>query len=309
MRTSTVKIIIFVSSFALLGLVITQTFWIRKEIILGKQQFDHRADNALMDVVQELRDYGDSAARFMPKNNTFVSPENPKKILDVIDSSLLDTLMKKYIDYHRLDGNFYYAIVKTDNDSVVLRSAGYPASNNISNPYKACLSVIWKDAYYHLALYFPQKNRAVFFKQGIWLILTLIFLIILIFGVAIIIITYLQQKKLSEMKNDFINNVTHEFKTPISTIALAAEVLMKSEPRSLPDRVSRYAKIIYDENDRMGKQVERVLQIAQQDFHEIKLNPVEIDVHKLINSVIPNLCLEKSERKSGSNTNSKPRTQ
>ena len=84
------------------------------------------------------------------------------------------------------------------------------------------------------------------------------------------------------MKNDFINNVTHEFKTPISTIALAAEVLMKSEPKSLPERVKRYSKIIYDENERMRKQVERVLEIAQQDYHEIKLNPVEFDVHKLL---------------------------
>jgi two-component system phosphate regulon sensor histidine kinase PhoR len=98
------------------------------------------------------------------------------------------------------------------------------------------------------------------------------------------------------MKNDFINNMTHEFKTPISTIALAAEVLMKSDSRSIGDRVKKYSKIIFDENERMRLQVERVLQMAQLDHQEIRLNPTEIDIHKLISTIIPNLCLEKSEK-------------
>ena len=295
MRPLTVKIIILISSFALLGLAFTQTLWIREEIILGKKQFDHRADNALMDVVEELRDYADIASRFVPRIYTCTPPGKSMEIMDMLDTTLLGLLMNKYISYHRLDDNYYYAIVKTGNDSVVYRSTGYPAVNTISNPYKACLSCLWKDAYYHLALYFPQKNRVLFIKQVIWLGLTFIFLVIITFGVAVIIITYLRQKKLSEMKNDFINNVTHEFKTPVSTIALAAEMLMKSEPKTLLERVRRYSKIIYDENERMRKQVERVLEIAQQDYHEIKLNPVELDVHKLLNSTIPNLCLERSE--------------
>jgi two-component system phosphate regulon sensor histidine kinase PhoR len=295
MRPSTVKIIIFISSFALLGLVFTQTFWIRKEITLGKKQFDHRADNTLRDVVEELRNYSDSAARFMPMVNHCSLSGKSDDIMDMLDTALLDTLFKKYINYHRLDEHYYYAIVKSGNDSVIYRSTGYPANHRVSNPYKACLSCIYKDTYYHLELFFPQKNKAVFLKQIVWLGLTLLFLTIIAFGVAAIIFTYLQQKKLSEMKNDFINNVTHEFKTPISTIALATEVLMKSERKSLPERVRRYSKIIYDENERMRKQVERVLEIAQQDFHEIKLNPVDFDVHKLLGAVIPNLCLEKSD--------------
>jgi len=296
MRSSTVKIILFISSFALLGLVFTQTFWIREEIILGRKQFDHRVDNALMDIVKELRDYTDSASRFSPWITPCLQPAKPGDIMDLLDTTLLDVLIRKYVDYHQLDNQYYYAIVKTTNDSVIYRSSNFPAAGNSSASYKACLSYIWKDTYYHLALYFPLKNKAVFFEQGIWLGLTFLFLAIIIFGVAVIIITYLQQKKLTEMKNDFINNITHEFKTPVSTIALAAEVLMKSEPKSLPERVKRYSMIIYDENERMRQQVERVLEIAQQEYREIRLNPVEVDVHKLLHTIIPVLCLEKSDR-------------
>ena len=101
-----------------------------------------------------------------PWSTIVLFQENQMNIMDVVDTALLDTLFKKYIDYHRLDEHYYYAIVKTENDSVIYRSAGYPASHRISNPYKACLSCIWKDTYYHLALYFPQKNKAVFLKTS-----------------------------------------------------------------------------------------------------------------------------------------------
>jgi len=296
MRPITVKIILLVSSLALLGLVVPQTFWIREEIILGRRQFDHRADNALMDIMNELQDYSDSSSRFRPRNMSCPVPGKKRDILDVLDTALLDVLVKKYVEYHRLDYQYSYAVVKTVNDSVIYRSRGFPMIKSSVRPYKACLSCIYKEAYYHLALYFPRKNKAVFFEQGIWLGLTILFLTIITFGVAAIVITYLRQKKLTEMKNDFINNITHEFKTPVSTIALAAEVLMNLEPKSLPERVKRYSKIIFDENARMQQQVERVLEIAQQDYHDIKLNPVELDVHDLLKTVIPALCFEKSDK-------------
>jgi two-component system phosphate regulon sensor histidine kinase PhoR len=295
MRPATFKLILFVSSFALLGLVFTQTFWIREEILLGRQQFDHRADNVLIDVVEELQDFSAHAARFPQRSAPYSLSANPRDILDAIDTNLLEVLFKKYTDYHRLDQDYYYAIVRSSDDSALYRSPGFPAGSNLPVPYKACLSGVWKEAYYHLALYFPHKNKAVFVEQGIWLGLTFLFLIIITLGVAIIIITYLRQKKLTEMKNDFINNITHEFKTPISTIALATEVLMKADPKSLPERAKRYSKIIYDENERMRQHVERVLEVAQQDFREITLNPVEVNVHKVLQSVVPLLCMEKSE--------------
>jgi two-component system phosphate regulon sensor histidine kinase PhoR len=294
MRTITVKIIIFIASFALLGLALTQTFWIRGEIMLGQRQFDHRADNALVDVVKELNDFTGKASRFTPRINT--STEEPKNILDVIDTSLVRTLIKKYVGYHRLDENYSFAILKTSNDSVIYQSGDFTAASKNDGSYKACLSSVWQKDYYHLALHFPHKNKAVVVELFLWLILTILFLIIITLSVAFIIITYLRQKKLSEMKNDFINNITHEFKTPISTIALASEMLMKSDNRSVVERIKKYAGIIYDENERMRLQVERVLQMARQDHQEIQVNPVEVHLHEMLESVINNFRLEKTEK-------------
>jgi two-component system phosphate regulon sensor histidine kinase PhoR len=297
MRPSTFKIIIFLSSFALLGLVITQTYWIREDMILASKQFDHRADNALKEVVDELRDQAYSTSRFFPHTYACTYLGDSTDIINVLDTVLLKSLLERYISYHRLDDNYYFAVVKSVNDSIIYRSSGFPAENKLSKPYKACLSSIWKDAHFHLALYFPQKNRVIFLEQVLWLGLTLLFLVIIIWGVSAIIITYLRQKKLSEMKNDFVNNITHEFKTPVSTIALAAEVLMKPETKSHPEKINNYAKIIFDENQRMREQIERVLEIAQQDHHEIKLEPVDVDIHKLLKNVISSLSFEENASK------------
>jgi two-component system phosphate regulon sensor histidine kinase PhoR len=296
MRPSIVKIILFVSSFALLGLVFTQTLWIRAEIVLGRKQFDHRVDNALTDVINELRDYSNNAPRFSSRLSPKAQSGKHGDIFEVVDTALLGVLIGKYTDYHRLGDPYYYALYKSSNDSLIYHSANFPKTGTLLTPYKACLSSICKTDYYHLSLYFPQKNKAVFFEQGIWLLLTFLFLTIITLGVVGIIITYLRQKKLTEMKHDFINNITHEFKTPVSTIALAAEVLMKSDAKALPERIKRYSKIIYDENERMRQQVERVLEVAQQEYKEIRLNQEKVDVHTLLSSLIPVLCLEKCER-------------
>ncbi len=94
------------------------------------------------------------------------------------------------------------------------------------------------------------------------------------------------QKKLSEMKTDFINNMTHEFKTPIATISLAAEMLMKPEVSHETERTKKYASVIFKENQRLQDQVEQVLQIAILDKGETKLRIKETDIHRILEKVV-----------------------
>ncbi len=272
---------------ALLGLAFTQILWIREETRLAEKNFNHRADNALTDVLGELRNKAGVVFPDTLRQNA--------RILSIIDTSFMDMLVRKYVNYHHLDDEFYYGIAKSSGDSFIYKSAGFPPGKPQAEPFKACLSGIYHQSdYYHIALYFPQKNKAVLSGQLAWILITLLFIAIIASGVALIVITYLRQKKLTEMKNDFINNVTHEFKTPVSTIGLASEVLMNSG-KANPERVRNYARIIHAENERMRKHIERVLEIAQQDHQHLKLNIEKVDVHKMINSLVPNICLEKTE--------------
>jgi two-component system phosphate regulon sensor histidine kinase PhoR len=139
---------------------------------------------------------------------------------------------------------------------------------------------------YFFSMYFPFQQGIIYNQILVWMALSAIFLIIMIFSFWITIKTIFQQKKLSEMKTDFINNMTHEFKTPIATISLASEMLMKPEVFQTADRTAKYAAIIFNENQRLQNQVEQVLQIAILDKGETQLSVNETDLHKLLEKVV-----------------------
>lgn len=140
----------------------------------------------------------------------------------------------------------------------------------------------------YLSLYFPgQTNYVISTLLGMLIGTGLVITFILVLFVFTLRTIFLQ-KKLSEVKNDFINNMTHEFKTPISTISLAVEVLNDRSIEKSEERVRKYVKVIGDENKRLGLLVENILQTAILDKGKLKLKLSEIDIHQLILQVIEN---------------------
>ena len=120
-----------------------------------------------------------------------------------------------------------------------------------------------------------------------------LFLNLIIIGIfAYTVNTIIQQKKLSDIKTDFINNMTHELKTPISTIGLAAEMLTDRSLQRTEKSILRYANMIRDENQRLQNHVEKVLQFARLESGNIKLNIQEIDVHDLLENILPKVSLQ-----------------
>lgn len=294
MQRSHIIIIILFASVSLVGLTITQSFWVWNAVNLGEEQHDHRIDVALEEVIDELVDANEKEIVFSERPVVKSSCED-LTFFSVIDTILLANLLDKYIDYHKLDHNYEYAIVKTFNDSIIYASTQLISKSMKKKAHKACLSCLWKEEYFHLEVYFPSQRKEVLVEMSVWLVLTGIFILIVILTFLYIINTIIRQKKLSEIKNDFINNMTHEFKTPISTISLAAEVLLQTDTDSSPGRIKKYSRVIYDENTRMRAQVERVLQVARLDRDEFTLTRSEIDLHQLVMDTVQNLCIEQCE--------------
>ena len=119
-------------------------------------------------------------------------------------------------------------------------------------------------------------------------------LILLCFAYTIFVI--FRQKKVGEMKTDFINNMTHEFKTPIATISLAADSITSPKVVESVDKIKRFASIIKQENRRMLSQVEKVLQMALIDKKDFKLKWTNVDVHQVINEAVGNIGLQVQKR-------------
>ena len=140
-----------------------------------------------------------------------------------------------------------------------------------------------------LQVYFPGQQEFIWQTMGFSFLSSALLLMIMIGCFYIAVNTILKQKKLAEVKNDFINNMTHEFKTPISTISLATQLIQEESAIAKNETILRYLGIIKEENIRLGNQVERVLQTAQMEKEEIILKKKEVDIHSLIQHVADNI--------------------
>ncbi len=147
-----------------------------------------------------------------------------------------------------------------------------------------------------LYVFFPTKSSVIWGRLWLDLLLSLLFAMIILGSFAYTIKVILQQKKLSEMKNDFINNMTHEFKTPIATISLASDSITNPSVISNPDKIRRFADIIRQENKRMHGQVEKVLQMALVERGSIKLNFSDVNLHHVIEQAVSNMALQVERR-------------
>ncbi|HHB52047.1 MAG TPA: HAMP domain-containing histidine kinase, partial [Saprospiraceae bacterium] len=149
-----------------------------------------------------------------------------------------------------------------------------------------------------LTVFFPGKNKLLW--RSLWpnVIGMTLFMLIILLSFAYTVNVILRQKKISMMKTDFINNMTHEFKTPIATISLAADSITSPMIVKNPDKIKRFATIIKQENKRMNSQVEKVLQMAQIDKNEFSLNMTDINLHEVIQRAVENIGLQ-VEKKGG----------
>ncbi len=145
---------------------------------------------------------------------------------------------------------------------------------------------------------FPGKQS--FLMSSVWLVMlgAIGFTGIILFCFIYTIQVIFQQKKTSEIKNDFLNNMTHEFKTPIATISLAADSITSPIISGSPEKVKRFANIIKEENKRMNKQVERVLQMAMIDKKDFQIKMEEININDIIESAVGPIGLQ-IEKKEG----------
>lgn len=206
----------------------------------------------------------------------------------------LPTLLKDELKQQGIDLPFGYHVVSGQNDTLLVK---HVAKQGNVHYYAAALfpnDLIQKKDY--LAVYFPDSST--YAIQSLWGMMALsgffTLIIIATFGTTIHIIY--KQKKLSEMKNDFINNMTHEFKTPIATISLATDSIANPKIYENPDKIKYYTNIIRQENKRMNTQVENVLQIALLEKNEFKMRLAPVDVHLLIVKAIESIRLQVEQR-------------
>lgn len=209
-----------------------------------------------------------------------------------IDNIISEALINNGI---KLDFNFQ--LIKKDRDSTkVIKSM---PDTSLVMPYKYQTELYPTDYFRtgtYITLDFPGLNQFIYRSVALLIIGSLVFTIIILITFGFTLYYIQKQKKISEIKSDFINNMTHEFKTPIATISLASSAIESQKVMGNSEKISYYIDIIKKENKRMNSQVERVLQMAQLDNQDFNLNLQKINVHEIIENVANILSIRSKDK-------------
>ncbi len=290
MKKPIISLIIVIATLSHIGIVVTQLYWVRKAIDLKEEQFTNSVRLALKSVSNHLVNFYCFPTGSPEDEHTF----NCK--VEDIDPAFLRKAIWEEFGCMKINEEFDYGIIDTQQKVLLDGSFEHYPSELPQVLHAIPLTGFEHSDRHMLVVYFPKQTSMIMKQMVVWLGLSALFIIVLILSFYFTIIFFLRQKKLSEMKSDFVNNMTHEFKTPISTISLASEMLMNKKIQQDPEKAARYAKVIYDENARLQSQVEEVLRIALLDKGEIKIKNKEVDVHKLITKTVHSFNLTVKQR-------------
>jgi two-component system, OmpR family, phosphate regulon sensor histidine kinase PhoR len=313
MKRRSLGTLVLLALLSLAGVVVTQVLWLSQahrlqteEVTLQKQQqaqidkhFNDRVVTALADVTKRILTINRDPSNLFDA----VKQERPNYFAvtmnDTIHPGLLETLLKQEFLRRSIEENFEYGIYDCFTDSIVYGNyVSFVDSLSADTAKHSDLPKLNKDGHY-FSVYFPSRKTSLWEPQHAssvtWLYPAIVTLIVFCFF-AYSLWVIIRQKRLGEMKNDFIGNMTHELKTPISTIGLSSEVLLDPNIVQEPDRLHSYAQIIQTENERLRTQVERVLQLSTLDKGELQLKREPVDLHKVAREVYDSFRVQLQER-------------
>jgi two-component system phosphate regulon sensor histidine kinase PhoR len=217
--------------------------------------------------------------------------DNPAWAFRQIDS-IIDYRLKKnniYIKYR-------FNIFNETNNHLLYKAPGLSKKAFLSEAYAFPFNSNDMVQHIYLMVHFPHEKGFLLRESGLIVGTSIVLILGIIFLFWYSLSTIIHQAKLSTLKNDFVNNMTHEFKTPISTISLACQALMDKDMEKTPDLYETYIAIIDEENKRLGGMAEKILQTAILDKGELKLNQEWVNVHDIIKDVVKNIEIQVAQK-------------
>jgi two-component system, OmpR family, phosphate regulon sensor histidine kinase PhoR len=312
-------VIIVLISLSLIGIIIIQVSWIQSMIVTREEQLNDKVIKAMSIVADELKNEKGSLPGRLRKRNTspglgwpndqfFFDNMRPPLVAERFTTlEIEEKLRKAFLSNNLKDTRFEFAVTSS-NDLVQqyqLQSVGFvklfadSAHNHpifwpLETPTGSDAEGLSPEEL--LIVIVPNVKSLVLRSMG-WMIAGAIFFtIIIITAFYLAVSAMLKQKKLSEIKSDFINNMTHEFKTPLATISLAVDALRNEKVLSDREKMQYFSGIIKEENRRMNKQVETILQAALLDKQEVQLNLKALHTHEALQNIYDNFKLQLEEK-------------
>jgi len=283
MHNNVFRRVILLGAVAILGIVGMQTYWVFTTWDLNDTEFRQKAQLALYGVARQLAAENESD---LPSRDIVRQRSSNYFIVNIeseIDALRLETLMQQELLRLSLDVPFEYAIFDCTSDQMAY-GAYCEAPTAEEDPDLADrISYLPpdKELLYYFGVKFPTRTGYIWEKMQLVVFLTLILLLTVAFFIYSMIVI-LRQRRLATMQKDFIDNMTHEFKTPLSTIRIAAGVFLRDEHVASDGRLSRYAQLIHEQYERLNGQVEKVLQLSTVEKGSLDINQEEVDLKDLV---------------------------
>ncbi len=282
---------------------------------------DADQQKSVAEVLEDKRLFGQSVSTISnllsPENKNYFNNKHeisrimknivdPAYLLENMDIQKLDKYLREELEDQGINIKYDYGVYSNKEKYYIFRNghfAAVPMSGKASkpdgaerdfnsSPYKVQLYGIDEESPGHLKIFFPGKQSFLWSRVLPSLLTSFLFTGLVLFCFAYTIFVIFRQKKVSEMKTDFINNMTHEFKTPIATISLASDSITNKTVIDNPDKIKRFAGIIKQENRRMLDQVEKVLQMAKIDKRDFDLKLADVNINDIVYQATENSRLK-----------------
>ncbi len=285
-RSRTIRLIVFISTFIIAAIIIFQLIWLRKVYYFEQKEFDHAIAKAVRGFYEDVKDVSITSHTLSdlitnPNEQTFFVRVGRTKLNKDSTGTFLQSELEDEDIFTDCYAGFYNASKKKYDFVLYLPSATADQREHITMP-------VFDEPYNYLALYFPHRTKYVLSKMNFWMISSLFLLMVLILLGSSIYYLY-RQKFLNEIQKDFVNNFTHEFKTPVSVINLAAEVLTNPATADRPEKIARYAAIVQYQGNYLQEQIERLLRHAHSESNLLHLKKRKLDIHEVIREALNNL--------------------
>jgi two-component system phosphate regulon sensor histidine kinase PhoR len=286
MKSRTIQIIFALAVISIAGIVVMQVFWFRQAFDAREKQFDQNVYTALQTVGEQIlqinqQQIPNTSLVNQLSGNYFVVSVNGE-----IDTRVLEALLKAEFRNRNLEQDFEYGVYDCNHQKLVY--GNYISFGSDEKQQGTRELPQWKNDLYYFSVNFPKKSSEIIGSLGIWIYSSVVLLLVIGFF-AFSIIAIFRQKQLAEVQKDFVNNMTHEFKTPVSTILVTSRLLNRSEVQGDPSAIQQYSALIQSEALRLKSQVERVLQVAVWDEKKLQYKFETVDVHECLEQAMNSL--------------------
>ncbi|MXV39040.1 GHKL domain-containing protein [Flavobacteriaceae bacterium Ap0902] len=265
------------------SLKVTELYASERRIKLQKDSSIKSFQPIPVNLESEFRDASYSLERFA----RFDAGNKP--ISHRVNMETLDSIFQLNLDKWKIDTPFELAILGADSSTIAMESKRY--IKEAKNHFTPLFRDDQNQPSYFLSAYLPEQNKAIFSNISALFGVTILFTLIILGIYIASIYAMMRQRKVSQMKTDFMNNMTHEFKTPIATISVASDALKNKLISSNPEKVVHYAKLIKQENKRMNHQVEMVLRMSKLEKNQIRLERSKTHVNEIVKESVESIRL------------------